>query len=66
MKKTWIIRDNQLIIYPNTSKERNITEEQAECRYCIHKPKTSCGHYHPDLDYPACDWQKFSDEWEEQ
>lgn len=65
MKKTYTNRNNQLIIYPGTSKERNITEEQSECKYCILAPKSTCGHYNPGIDYPACDWQTFSNEWEE-
>lgn len=64
MKKTYILRENQFIIYPGTEKERNITEESIECRYCTRKPKTECGHYHPNIDFPACDWFSFSDEWE--
>ena len=65
MKKTYTLQDNQFIIYPNTDKERNITEECAECRYCIRKPRSTCGHYNPEVDFPACDWFTFSKEWEE-
>jgi len=65
MKKTYCIRDNQIIINPNTSNERNLTEEQAECRYCKLAPHTKCGHYHPDIDYPACDWFTMKDGYRE-
>lgn len=65
MEKTYCIRNNQLIIYPDTSKERNLTEEGAECRYCKYAPKSSCGYYKPEIDYPACDWQTMGDGWVE-
>ena len=65
MKKTWTIRNNHIIIYPGTSKERDLTEEQAECRYCKLAPHATCGHYHLDIDYPACDWQTMKEGWEE-
>ena len=58
LNKFYTITDNQIIIYPGTSKELNITEEEQECKYCIYNSKT-CGHKQP-----YCDWQTFSKEWE--
>ena len=36
MKKTFILRknDNHLIVFPESEKERDITEERAECEFC--------------------------------
>jgi hypothetical protein len=65
MRKTYILKNNQFIIYPGTGRERNITEEGSECKYCTLAPRGECGHYHPNIDYPACDWFTFSDEWED-
>ncbi len=65
MKKIYTLRNNHIIIYPGTSKERNLTEEFAECGYCKLKPKTECGHYKPEIDFPACDWFTMKDEFEE-
>lgn len=64
MSKTYTIRDNQIIIYPNTEEECNITEEQRECETCKYNPK-NCGYYENGIDYPACDKHTFDgDEWE--
>jgi len=65
MEKFYIMRNNQFIIYPGTVRECNITEEEKECKYCIRKPKTKCGHYNPKVDYPACDWFTFNNKWRE-
>ncbi len=53
--KYYTLKDNQIIIHPGTCRERNLTEEEIECRYCKHAPKNKCDHRNP-VSYPACDW----------
>lgn len=52
MNKTYCIRENHIIINPNTVNERNLTEEKAECRYCKYDKKTCKG----NKESCFCDW----------
>lgn len=40
--KFYTIKDNQLIIYPDTPNEQNITKEKRECIYCNYYPDPNC------------------------
>ena len=61
MEKTYCIRENSVIIFPNTTKERNLTEEAKECRYCQNDIKTCRG----NKEGMYCDWFKMKETYEE-
>lgn len=52
MNKTYCIRENRVIINPNTVNERDLTEEKTECRYCKYDKKTCKG----NKESCFCDW----------
>lgn len=64
MSKKYVIRDNHIIINPNTDIERDLTEEHLECKFCEKNPST-CGHKKIYDEYGFCDWFKILDDYME-
>ena len=61
MKKTYTIRENNVIIFPNTKDERNLTEECKECSYCIYNKQACRG----NKEGIFCDWFTIDNDYNE-
>lgn len=69
MANKFMIKDNHIIVNPNTKKENDLTEEGSECSICTYSQCNFCGHYNKEIpsygEQKFCDWFTIVEDYEE-